>query len=79
MFDLSRVPQREVISQLTGEVRKRYPNLYRVLVTERNRVMAQNLVKLIRHAPDAGIVAVVGAGHEEEIARLVKKYLKTSV
>ncbi len=78
LFDLSQVPQRDLILQLTAEVKKRYPNLYHVLVTERNRIMARNLAQLIQHSPEATIVAVVGAGHEEEITRLVKKYLKTN-
>ena len=78
-FDISKVPAKEIIMQLTNEVKKRYPNMYRVLITERNISMAKNLARFIRKAPDARIVAVVGAGHEDEILRLVKKYLKSDI
>ena len=73
-FDLSRVPAKDVMKRLIAEVKSRYPNMYGVLVVERNVVMAKNLVRVLRHAPNARIVAVVGAGHEEEIKKLVHKF-----
>jgi len=75
-FDLAKVPSERIIQKLMREVKKRYPNLYRVLVTERNEVMAKNLANLIRYEPNNPIVAVVGAGHEKELLALVQKYLK---
>ena len=68
-FDLRKVPDKKVISELLGHVRKRYPNVYRVLVEERNKHMAKNLYRLMQ---DYNIVAVVGAGHEEEIIEEIK-------
>jgi len=56
-------------------VKKRYPNFYRVLIEERNQIMALNLANLIKNYPDKNILAVVGAGHEKEIEKLTKKYL----
>ncbi len=75
-FDLSKVPPQELIDKLIEDVRKRYPNLYRVLVKERNEYMALKLAHIIRHYPEETIVAVVGAGHEKEIIHLLKSYLK---
>lgn len=71
-FDLNKVPSKEVIKKLTNEVKKSYPSIYRVLVTERNEIMASNLKKIMLENPDSKIVAIVGAGHEDEIISLVK-------
>ena len=59
------------------EVKKRYPNLYTVLVEERNEYMARKLVYLMKSKPNDRIVAIVGAGHEEEIIKLIKKQINT--
>ncbi|MBS3098384.1 TraB/GumN family protein [Candidatus Woesearchaeota archaeon] len=72
-FDLKTVPDKKTIAKMVGKVKKRYPNIYRVLVEERNKVMGRNLRRLMDSHPDKKILAIVGAGHEEEIIRLVKK------
>ncbi len=74
-IDLARVPEKKVIEKLLDEVKVRYPSVHKVLVEERNVVMARNLAALARHMPDATVVAVVGAGHEKEIINLLKTYL----
>lgn len=75
-FDLSTVPSKVVISKLIKQVKKRYPNIYRVLVTERNKVMARNLADLHLKFPEEKIIAVVGAGHEDAILRLFKQEIR---
>ncbi|MBI2564429.1 TraB/GumN family protein [Candidatus Woesearchaeota archaeon] len=74
-FDISKVPDEKLIHELLKKVKKRYPNLYRVLVLERNKVMARRLATLSAKFPEKNIVAVVGAGHESDIIELLKKYL----
>jgi pheromone shutdown-related protein TraB len=74
-FSLKKVPSQKVISKLIHEVKKRYPNLYRVLVEERNEHMAKRLAFLMKKHPEKSVLAVVGAGHEQEILVLVKKYI----
>lgn len=69
-FDLRKVPSEEVIEKLTSLVKKSYPSFYKVLIEERNEVMSKSLYKLM--SLNKQIVAVVGAGHEKEIIRLVK-------
>lgn len=59
-------------------MKKRYPSVYRVLVEERNIYMAKRLANIATHYPDANIIAVVGAGHEQEIAKLLKSYVKNA-
>ena len=43
-----------------------------MLVEERNNVMAANLRKIMQRYPDKKIVAIIGAGHEEELLELIK-------
>ncbi|MFH1399694.1 MAG: TraB/GumN family protein [Candidatus Woesearchaeota archaeon] len=73
-IDLSKVPDKAIIKKLLLEVKSRYPNIYKVLVEERNVVMARNLAKLMLRYPEQKILAIVGAGHEDELSALVKKY-----
>jgi pheromone shutdown-related protein TraB len=72
-FDLTKVPSKKIIKELVGKVKKRYPNIYRVLIEERNHVMAENLKKIMEKYPDKKILAIIGAGHEEDILGLIKK------
>ncbi len=74
-LDLTKVPERKLIRKLTKEMKKNYPNAYRVLVDERNHVMAERLAHIMDENPDSEIVAVIGAGHEEEMLGLVKESL----
>ena len=75
-FDLSKVPGKELIRKLIKQLEERYPNVYDVLVAQRNKIMANNLAKLMHKYPEETVLAVVGAGHEEEIIRLVKQRME---
>jgi len=70
-IDLSKVPESELIRKMMDIVKVRYPTFYRVLVAERNVVMADNLLHMLAQFPEARIVAVVGAGHVEGIKELM--------
>jgi len=78
-FDIKKVPPKQVMALMMEKVKKRYPNFYKVLVTERNSVMARNLARLMLQNPDKRIVAVIGAGHEEELVKLVNKILDANI
>ena len=71
-FDLEKVPSKLVIKKLIQKVKERYPNIYRVLIQERNEVMARNLIEIQQRFPDSRVVAIVGAGHEEDIINIIK-------
>ena len=75
-IDLTKVPEKEMIEKLTLEFKKRYPTMHNVLVTERNKVMAKNLYKLMTQEKDKKILAVIGAGHEQEIIDIIKNARK---
>lgn len=72
-FDLSKVPEKKVVEMLVKKIRERYPNIYKVLIEERNYFMARKLKNIMQAYPDKKILAVVGAGHEEEIIRILKE------
>lgn len=72
-FDLNEVPKDELVQKMMKQTKKHYPNLYKSLVEDRNNVMAKNLVILAKKYPENTILAVVGAGHEKEMGKLMKK------
>lgn len=76
-LDLRKVPTETMIEKMVESFKSSYPTLYRVLVTERNKVMAKRLAHLLRNS-EHQILAVVGAGHEKAIAELVEAYLSTA-
>jgi len=71
-FDLRGVPSEMLIEKMISHVRDRYPNLYIVLIEERNQYMAKKLFALMRTYPEAKILAVVGAGHGKEMLWIIK-------
>jgi len=72
-MDLTKVPSKTLIKKLIKKVKERYPSLYRVLIEERNYVLAENLRYLIQENPDSKIVAIIGAGHEDAVLKLIKE------
>ena len=71
-LDLTKVPSKTLIRKLIKKVKIRYPNFYKVLVEERNQVMAHNLRNIMAREPEKKILAIMGAGHEEELMDLIK-------
>lgn len=72
-IDLSKVPETELINKMIKKIKNRYPSFYKALIEERNVFMAKALYNLIENNKDVKIVALVGAGHEDEIISLIKK------
>lgn len=77
-FDLTKVPPEKIINELISKVKDRYPNFYRVLVTERNAIMARNIARVINQNPEKKVLAIVGAGHEKELLSMLKDYFTIS-
>jgi pheromone shutdown-related protein TraB len=71
-LDLTKVPSEELIIKLIGEVKKRYPNVYQVLVHERNKVMINNLKFISKQNPEKKILVIVGAGHQKSLEKAFK-------
>ncbi len=72
-FDLSKVPEEKLIATLIGKLRKRYPNLYKVLINDRNNLMAERIAELMEKNPDKKVFAIVGAGHIQGITEILKR------
>ncbi|MFH1506483.1 MAG: TraB/GumN family protein [archaeon] len=71
-IDLSKVPSSQLIKVLMEKLKDHYPNIYYTLVQERNEIMAKKLAHMLQTFPDQNILAIIGAGHELEILKLVK-------
>lgn len=72
-FDLTTVPNKKIIKKLTDNLKKRYPSLYKVLIEERNTAIASNIKKLMDFNANKKILAILGAGHTDDVLKLVKE------
>lgn len=72
-IDLRKVPSTVLISKLIAALEQRYPNIYRVLISERNAFMVHRLLLLHQQYPSKNIIAVVGAGHVAGMRALLDK------
>jgi pheromone shutdown-related protein TraB len=78
-FDLRTVPKEEIIKRMIAKLKVRYPSIHRVLIDERNVVMARNLNRIRRENPAKKIIAVVGAGHKEGLEELLSQTSQVSI
>lgn len=72
-LDLTKVPKETLIKKLVKRVKERYPSVYRVLIEERNVVMARNIKTIMMNNPGKTVLAIVGAGHKEGILELLRE------
>ncbi|MDK2849851.1 MAG: hypothetical protein PWP03_128 [Candidatus Woesearchaeota archaeon] len=72
-FDIRKVPKDEVVVYLIKELKKSYPCLYKVLVEDRNKFMANKISSFVEKNPDKKILVVVGAGHKDGLIKLLKR------
>lgn len=75
-FDLRTVPESELINVLIKEMKERYPNVYNVLVKERNEFMAARLARIMADNLDKRVLVIVGAGHKEDMLEIINKEMK---
>jgi pheromone shutdown-related protein TraB len=73
MFDITKVPSKKIIDNVINKVKEKYPGIHKVLIEERNEIMAKNLYKVMNKYKDKKVFAVVGAGHEYEIINIIKR------
>lgn len=72
-FDLTKVPDKKTIKKLVDRLKDRYPNVYKVLIEERNRAIADNLKRLMSLNPNKKILVILGAGHTDDVIDILKK------
>ena len=73
-FNISEIPEDEFIDRLLHEMKFKFPQLYNVLVEERNTYMSQALKQLQEDNPEEDIVAFVGAAHKRGILEDLEQY-----
>ncbi|HLD57677.1 MAG TPA: TraB domain-containing protein [archaeon] len=69
-IDLTKVPPEQLIDDALEVFKITFPQLYKILVEDRNQYMAANLKKLSENYNT--VVAVVGAGHYKGIKSLLE-------
>lgn len=72
-FDLATVPDKKIIKKLTDKLKEHYPNVYKVLIEERNIAIANNLKRLMDSNTNKKILVILGAGHIDDVAKLIKQ------
>lgn len=72
-FDLHKVPEKQVILKIVNRMKKQYPSIYKTIIADRDKYMVKQLVKLLRENPEKKILAIVGAGHQEGMEKLLLK------
>ncbi|NQU98382.1 TraB family protein [Candidatus Woesearchaeota archaeon] len=78
-IDISKVPKKELINKILNELKNRYPNIYSVLIEERNKYMAKKLFKISKENVDKKILCVIGAGHEEGLKKELKELYYSNI
>jgi pheromone shutdown-related protein TraB len=78
-FDISKVPEKKIITKMIDELKIKYPNIYFVLIEDRNNFMAKKLFKIMRFNPSKKIFCVVGAGHEEGMIKKIKELYSSNI
>ena len=67
--DLAKIKQQDALSAMMQEFGKSFPEVKQVLIDERDQFLASK----IKNAPGKKIVAVVGAGHMNGIAKIIEE------
>jgi pheromone shutdown protein TraB len=68
-IDLSKVPEKEIVNEAMAVMKSEFPYMYKVLVSERDRIMTGKLRELSKH--HGKVVAFVGAGHYPGMKKLL--------
>ena len=76
-FALDKVPEEKLIETILDYTQERYPNLYKVLVEERNHYMFQRYEAAKKQHPDDIFLLVMGAGHIKGFLELLNQKPKS--
>jgi pheromone shutdown-related protein TraB len=72
-INLSKIPEEELVKTMTKQIKDRYPYIYKVMIHERNLILAKRIYLLHRQNPTQRILAIVGEGHREGMNEHLKK------
>lgn len=73
-FDLRKVPPLKLIRLINKRARNIFPSFYKVIIEERNTYMTKRILGITKEHPEAKLLVVIGGGHLEGIAELLKKH-----
>jgi pheromone shutdown protein TraB len=68
-LDLTKVPDEKLIRKALSYMRKNMPDFYRILITERNEHMAENIKSLSKEYNK--ILVIVGAAHKIGLEKMI--------
>lgn len=71
--DLRKVPPIELVRLVNKQTEMIFPSFYKTIIADRNKYMAKKILAIVREHPDSKVLVVVGGGHMEGIADLLKK------
>lgn len=71
-FDVSEIPDEEVIQELIEELREEFPEIYEVLMEERNQYIVEALRK-VDQENEGDVVAILGAAHVEPVRKMLNE------
>jgi len=75
-FDLNTVPSEEIVEKMILSLKDEYPGLYKAIVDDRNKIMANRIYLLLKKNPTKKVLAIVGAGHKTEMEKIINKKLQ---
>ena len=71
-FDASKIPDEDEIDEMIEMLQGSYPEISRVLLEERNQLMALRIAELQERNPEAFIAVFVGAAHKKSIEHILE-------
>lgn len=78
-INITGIPNEELVKKLTEQLKNRYPYIYKVIVDERNKIMAKKLYIIRKNNPTQKILAIIGEGHREGITHELKKLEESNI
>ncbi len=76
-IDLRRVPNNKLVDEVLVLMKQRYPMTYKVLVEDRNKVIVNNIMNIMKKMEgDDKLLCVLGAGHINGVVKELNKRLK---
>jgi pheromone shutdown protein TraB len=71
-FDLGTIPEEKKIDRMVSELEDSFPEIYQVLMEERNRYICRSLVQLQEDNPEDNIAVFLGAAHCQPVSDLLR-------
>jgi pheromone shutdown protein TraB len=78
MLDLRKVPPLKLIRLINKRTKIIFPTFYKVIIDDRNRYMAKEIIRIAEEYPDSHILVVIGGGHLDGVSSLLKKHFPPS-